>query len=195
MEGYIGICIYSKSIEIFKSTRLPDHCSVFQAEVSAIQAVVIIIVNKNVHERRVTLLSVRKAAFKALDSSVINSKTVYECRRCLNEITNRYEVRITWVSGYRNIAGNIAPSDEFSTLGIPLNICRAIIYNAFVPCEIWMLNSLVALVIDAGLRLLKVTTISRIYCILPSRQYIVEVRPNKLCLLNKKEKLFFTPKY
>ena len=70
---------YSKSIGI---------CSVFQTEVLAIQAAVKIIVDKNIHKQRITLLSHSQAAIKALDSSVIIFSMVYDCRRCLNEMTN-----------------------------------------------------------------------------------------------------------
>ena len=42
VTGPVGIGIYSRSIGIFKSMSLPDHCSVF--EVSAIKAAVKIIV-------------------------------------------------------------------------------------------------------------------------------------------------------
>ena len=65
-------------------------------EDSAILAVGKIIVGKNVHKRKITILfDSRQAAVKALDpkvinSSVINSKMVYDCSRCLNEVANRY---------------------------------------------------------------------------------------------------------
>ena len=55
---------------------------------SAIQAAVKIIVDKNVHKQKITILSDSQAAIKALDSNVINSKTGYDCRRCLNEKAN-----------------------------------------------------------------------------------------------------------
>ena len=61
---------------------LPDYFKIFQAEVSAIQAAVKIIVDKNVHRQKITTLSNSQAVIKALDSSVINSKTVYDCCRC-----------------------------------------------------------------------------------------------------------------
>ena len=136
LERAVGIGIYSKLIGIFKSMRLPDHCSVFQAE---IRAEVKIIVDKNVHKRRITILSDSQAAIKALDSSVIKFKTMYDCAKYLNEMANRYEVCITWALGHRDIPGNcrandlarrdmtIELSDEFSILGIPLSICRLII--------------------------------------------------------------------
>ena len=69
---------------------------------------------------------------------------VYDCRRCLNEMANRYDDCITWVPEHRDSHGNygvdelarsgtiIELSDEFSTLGIPLSTCELIIDNAIV---------------------------------------------------------------
>ena len=108
---------------------------------SAIQAAVKIILHKNVHKRKITILSDSKAAIKALHPSVINYKAVYDCCRCLNEMANRY---ITWVSGHRHIPGNCRMddlfrrgtanglSDEFSTLGIPLCTYRLVIDDVIV---------------------------------------------------------------
>ena len=56
LEGAVRIGIYSKSIGISKTMRPADHSSVFQAEVSAIRAAVNIIVDKNVHKRKITTL-------------------------------------------------------------------------------------------------------------------------------------------
>ena len=88
LEEAVGIGIYSNSIGIFKSMRLLDHCSVFLAEVSAIQVEFQILVDKNVHKRKITILSDYPADIEALDSCAINSKTVYNCRRCLK--ANQY---------------------------------------------------------------------------------------------------------
>ena len=77
---------------------------------------------------------------QALDSSAINSKTMYNYRRCVNEMAKRYDVCITWLPEHKDIPGNCRPADlarrvlsnEFITLGIPLGICRLIIGNAIV---------------------------------------------------------------
>jgi len=37
LEGHVGGGVYSEQLDIMKSFRLPDHCSVFQAEVHAIK--------------------------------------------------------------------------------------------------------------------------------------------------------------
>ena len=60
-----------------------------------------------------------QAANKALNSSVINCKTVYDSRRSLNEMANRYDVSITWVPGHRDIPGNCRTDDfarRFTTI-------------------------------------------------------------------------------
>ena len=58
--------IFSESVGMVQSIRLPDLCSVFQAEVVAIQAAARIIRNGKVSKRNVTILSDNQAAFKAL---------------------------------------------------------------------------------------------------------------------------------
>ena len=63
---------------------------------SATQVGVKTIVGKNVHRR----------LLKALDSCVINSKTVYDCLRCLNKPVSRYDVRVPWVPRHKDIPRN-----------------------------------------------------------------------------------------
>ena len=109
-----------------------------------IQTAVAIIVNKNVYRWIITILSDRQRVIKALNSAVMNSRRLYNCRRCLSQTTKRYDVCITWVPRHMDIVGNcqakalarrgtiIERSDDFSTLGIPLVICKLIIDNAIV---------------------------------------------------------------
>ena len=89
-------CLFgiNRNIQVYKATeslQYPSGGSV------AIQAAVKIIVDKNVHRRKISILSDIQASLKALDSSVINSKTVHDCRRCLKEVASRYDVCIIWV--------------------------------------------------------------------------------------------------
>ena len=86
LEGAVEFAIYLRSIGISKSMALPDHCSVFQAKIT---------VDKNAHRQKITILSDNKAAIEALDSRVINSKMVNDCRRYLYEMSDRYDVCIT----------------------------------------------------------------------------------------------------
>ena len=56
-------------------------------------------------------LSDRQEAIKAFDSSLINSKTVYDCCRYLNAMTNRCQVCITRVPRHRDIPDNCRADD------------------------------------------------------------------------------------
>ena len=86
-----------------------------------------------------------KAAIKALSSNMMNFKTMYDCRRYLDEIVERYVIHIVWVPGQSGIPGNcktdelarrgmtIVLCDEFSNLGIPMKTLLIIIIdNAIV---------------------------------------------------------------
>ena len=73
----------------------------------------------------------------------MNSRTS-NCRRCLNEVANRYDVCLAWVPGHRDIPGNCRADElarrgaitdlsvEFSILHIPLGTCKLIIDNTIV---------------------------------------------------------------
>ena len=97
LNGVVGSEIFSESVGIAQSIRLPDHCSVFQAEVVPIQDAARIIGDGRICKRNVTILSDSQTAIKALNSNVTNSKTVHGRRRYFNEIAERYDIHIVWV--------------------------------------------------------------------------------------------------
>ena len=68
--GTLGDIFFSESIDVAEYIMLPDYCSVFQAEELTIQAAVKIIWN----------------SIRALGSNVMNSRTVYGCRKYLNKL-------------------------------------------------------------------------------------------------------------
>ena len=88
----------------------------------AIQAVARIIGDREVANRNVTILSDSQATIKGLSSNVF--------QRYFNEIAERYDIHIVWVTGHSGFPGNcrtdelarrdttIELSDEFSNLGI-----------------------------------------------------------------------------
>ena len=55
----------------------------------------------------------------ALNTNVMNSRTLYDCCRCLNEAANRYVVHITWVPGHGHIPGN-CKANELARRGTTL---------------------------------------------------------------------------
>ena len=46
------------------------------------------------------------SAMARLGSNVINSRTVYGCRKHLNKVAKRYSVHIVWVPEHNDILGN-----------------------------------------------------------------------------------------
>ena len=83
-----------------KKKKLPDHCSVFQAEVRVIHRAI----NWRIGE--VFIFSESKAALKALTSWSIDSKTVLECRSAANTLAESTGLTLCWVPGHRDIGGN-----------------------------------------------------------------------------------------
>ena len=63
---------------IYDSFRLPDHSSVYQADVTSIQEAIMHIELIKPNTRDINLFSNSQAALKAC---VENSKTITECRR------------------------------------------------------------------------------------------------------------------
>ena len=84
--------IFSESIGVAESIRLPYYCNIFQVEVLAMQAAVKIIWNSNIPKGNITILSDSQAAIRALGSNVMNSRTVYGCRKHLNKVAKRYNL-------------------------------------------------------------------------------------------------------
>ena len=105
------------------SLRLPNTCTVFQAEIYAI----------NMAARKIGQLSLRPsvidiyvdslAAIKALNSYVIKSKCVDDCIRSLTLI-GYHQVKLVWVPGHQGIRGN-EKADECAVRGSSLDEATA----------------------------------------------------------------------
>ena len=79
---------------LYDSFRLPDHCSVYQEEVTSKQ-------EENIKPVMmvIKLFSDSQAVLKTLALFVENSKSIMECRRSLNEMAKHYKIRLIEVSG------------------------------------------------------------------------------------------------
>lgn len=58
-----------------------------------------------------------QVTLRALMGSFVNTKLVDSCRRALRKLLEKYEVRLCWVAGHRNITGNDM-ADELARLGL-----------------------------------------------------------------------------
>jgi ribonuclease HI len=101
-----GAGIYSGKLGLSCSFRLPDGCSVFQAEVLAVCEAAKAIAQRELPRSRVVLYSDSRAALGALAAKVTNSKLVRACREALNDLALRHRVELCWVPGHSDIEGN-----------------------------------------------------------------------------------------
>jgi len=106
LEGQVGAGVYSEQLDIRKSFRLPDHCSLFQAEVHAIKEALTCLGNLSLQRGHLNIYIDSQAAIKSIYSTNTNSRTIADCRRSLHEMANHFTISLIWVPGHRDIVGN-----------------------------------------------------------------------------------------
>lgn len=67
-------------------------------------------------DKRIYICSDSQSAIKAVSSTLVKSKMVYECKRSLNELGSRNKLSLIWVPGHESISGN-EKADELARLG------------------------------------------------------------------------------
>lgn len=95
----MGRGIFSESLGIVKYLRLLEHCSIFQVEISALQAAVDTLQGIDLSSADMAIFSDSQADIRALDSEMLNSRSVYRSRTRLNEFAVTHRVRIIWIPG------------------------------------------------------------------------------------------------
>ena len=69
---------------------LGAFATVFHAEVFAIMAAIRKSVMRGYNGRTITIFTEKQAAYKALESVTVKSKSVLECLGCLNELETQF---------------------------------------------------------------------------------------------------------
>ena len=135
LGGKVGGGVFCKELSVSLSFRLPDHCSVFQAEVAAIKAAVEVLLRSAASFVEVSIHSDSRAAILALSARTVQSKLVKECLSSLEVASGYFNIRLVWVPGHSGIAGNckadelarggtFAPlTSEWDRVGSPLASC------------------------------------------------------------------------
>ena len=97
--------------------RLPDFCTVFQAEVTAISAACSKLKELDIANKNIYILSDSSSAINALNKCVINSVTLIECLSKISELASNNSISLSWVPGHCNVPGN-EMADALSRRGI-----------------------------------------------------------------------------
>ncbi|XP_055840568.1 uncharacterized protein LOC129908227 [Episyrphus balteatus] len=122
----VGSGIFSDNPPINKSLKLPDFCSVFQAEVFAVCEAANILSALNLKNKNIDIfIDSHQAAIKAISSIVTKSKLVDHFRNTLRSLNITNIVTLRWVPGHRDIQGN-ERADELAKTGSRLDPCQTV---------------------------------------------------------------------
>lgn len=126
------------------SFRLPDGCSVLQAEISAIKKAAKWLAYYRIRSEDIRIVTDSQAAIRSLTGVYTTSGLVRECQSSLNEVAEHSNLTLLWVRGHCDNPGNIVADglaregadrraediDQFC--GLPLSACWGRIDGALV---------------------------------------------------------------
>ena len=105
-SGQVGIGIYNKKHNINIAESLPNHCTVFQAEIKAITRAAETFIDIQPKTSEIHIRSDSAASINALKNNTTYSLTVLKCKEQLNKLASTNTVRIRWVKAHIGIEGN-----------------------------------------------------------------------------------------
>ena len=88
------------------SGRLPDFCTVFQAEVMAISTACERLKEFKLTNKNIYILSESSSAISALNKSVINSDIIINCLGKIDGLAADNSITMCWAPGHCNVPGN-----------------------------------------------------------------------------------------
>ena len=119
--GY-SITTNNNNIIIYEgSAKLPDHCTVYQAELSGITAAAGILQDHT--DNNIIFLTDSLSSIQALNSHTLGSRTAIECHTALTTLGDHNAVTILWIPGHEGHAGNEKADDLAKTGTTSDNIC------------------------------------------------------------------------
>ena len=88
------------------SRKIDDACTVFQAEVLAIQETAEMLLMNKISNKEIEIHSDSQAAIKCLNKRKISNLTALNCINTLNKLGVNNKLTITWIPGHRGFEGN-----------------------------------------------------------------------------------------
>lgn len=86
--------------------KLPDYCTVYQAELTAIQTAVECLLSEQTRNESIVILTDSQAALQQLLATTSKSKTATHCTEVLQRLGVRNEVKLFWIPGHKGYWGN-----------------------------------------------------------------------------------------
>ena len=86
------------------SAKLPDYCSVYQAEMVALTVAAERMMNHL--NKEIYILTDSQAAINTLNKITMNSNTALNCHRALNDLAGNNNVTVVWIPGHEGHWGN-----------------------------------------------------------------------------------------
>ena len=108
----------NNNVEILheSSFKLPDYCSVFQAELTAITEAAEYC-SKNLTSRNIVFFSDSLSSLQSLQSTKSNSKTSWRCHNVLNTLARTNYVALNWVPAHTGLIWGNEKADTLAKLG------------------------------------------------------------------------------
>ena len=128
LEG-VRAAVYCQELGIEESYKLPDTCSIFQAEILAAKMAAELALTDRTYNSQINLFVDSQAAIKAISATSTYSSIVQECKESLSRLSTVRRVHIYWVRGHVGIEGN-ERADELAKRGVRLPDDRAVFVRA-----------------------------------------------------------------
>ncbi|XP_060665622.1 uncharacterized protein LOC132797892 [Drosophila nasuta] len=121
MDDGVGAAVYCPDPVSKQSYKLPDHCSIFQAEVFAIGKAAELARGLQRDHTSINIFVDSQAAIRSMHSDVVKSKVVLDSRRAIESLNASAVVRIYWIPSHQGIDGNEI-ADTLAKEGVGLDV-------------------------------------------------------------------------
>ena len=139
MNDMVGAGVFVPDIDgngtsVEKSYHIGEHSTVFQAETFAVEQAAKLLADSGTKNKTIIINCDSQAAIKAVDSTVIKSKTTQKARNELHRLGTDNTVLLRWIPAHKGHMGN-EKADELAKKGSDDNEAQSVTLP--VPKAVW----------------------------------------------------------